>query len=450
MGAGDVPCKVSNLWTVPDSRWEWRKTPCHGISQTNGKGACHLSSPLQVFPDASSFQRNCRKRPDSVQEHNSSPNTHETMWWPDVTCVRHVLPADTTQRREGCQSKTLNATTADLFWPDGSQVDCEEVSQIGQSEKPLNTITGSRATLKRRARRRALAINQNKTEMSVAAEGIDLQPLLSPSMSNVDVAHFQVLTSQLAHPYAAVKLLEGFVTLAFDAQGCRVAQAALDAAGLEVQVDFAKELKGHIQEALRSPFANYVVQKVVELLPPSNVPFIIEELAGEVVQVAKHRYGVRILCRVLEHFPQKAIEGLIGEALDNAVALCHDRYGNYLMQHIMEYGTTEQCATVVRTLLDDAIHFAKEQTGSTLVERALLHFELEERRLLLKALIVDADSFVQLACSRYGCFVVKALLEFPGEVSKEARSILVAATPRLQTSKHAKRLQELLNVNSEV
>jgi len=258
------------------------------------------------------------------------------------------------------------------------------------------------------------------------------------------------MLSELSHPEderraaALPGLREAFARLAFDAQGCRVAQAALDVAGRGEQAELALELRGRILEAIDSPFANYVVQKVVERLPPKMVTFVVEELAGVVVQTAKHRYGIRILCRLLEHCPQEQIGGLIAEALEEAPALCRHSYGNYLIKHIMEHGSAEQRKAVVGTLLRDPLGFASHRTGSTVVERALSHRELAE------ALTRDATSLAKLACCRYGHFVAKALLQLPGKASTEACALLARVSPRLQASKFGKRvLAELATVSAE-
>eukprot|EP00812_Abedinium_dasypus_P012358 NODE_587_length_1459_cov_349.964387.p1 GENE.NODE_587_length_1459_cov_349.964387~~NODE_587_length_1459_cov_349.964387.p1 ORF type:complete len:372 (+),score=83.12 NODE_587_length_1459_cov_349.964387:3-1118(+) len=270
-------------------------------------------------------------------------------------------------------------------------------------------------------------------------------PALCPTLDEaVDVDACEAAVLQLGaneqHSDMVARLCTDFKLLAFDPRGCRVAQAALDAARHEVQVELAMELRGHVLEAIDSPHANYCLQKVIEVLPPSAVGFIIEELMGAASRVAKHRYGIRILCRLLEHCPPKQIECLFAEVLREAAALCKERYGHYVALHILEYGSDAQRASVVRALLSDPFDFARHSNGRTLVEASLLRTELQEGRMLLRALVSDANALVSLACSRHGCFIAKALLRLPAAESAKARWILVQASESLEASKHGRRV----------
>merc|ERR1712070_1226839 len=103
---------------------------------------------------------------------------------------------------------------------------------------------------------------------------------------------------------AAIEALVGSVPdLAFDASACRVVQKALEFAEEEEVVALGLELQGRVREAIRSPHANHVVQKLVEVLPLPSLSFVAEEMLGAGPEIARHRYGCRVLCRLVErHF----------------------------------------------------------------------------------------------------------------------------------------------------
>lgn len=97
------------------------------------------------------------------------------------------------------------------------------------------------------------------------------------------------------------------------AKGCRMVQTALDAADDVERLHLAEELRQHIASASKSACANYVLQRVIQLLRPQACQFIIDELLEvtykkrersgarqdpeEVSSLAKHQYGCRILQR---------------------------------------------------------------------------------------------------------------------------------------------------------
>lgn len=256
---------------------------------------------------------------------------------------------------------------------------------------------------------------------------------------DISAAHFSHMKSQLAgggeERRCAMAALKGnFLRDAFDAQGCRVAQAALDVAGREEQAQFAAELHGHVREALRSPHANYVVQKVVEVLPPALVAFVVEELAGAAVETASHCFGCRALCRLLEHCPHDQTARLVDELLQEGRALCKNTFGNHVVRQILEHGTPEQRKAVAGLLVKEPLALASHKTASCVVEAALRHCAAEDQGALAEALMVDADAVGRLACARYGFYVVRALLGHPG-LGAEARARLEAAAPALQKGK---------------
>jgi len=212
---------------------------------------------------------------------------------------------------------------------------------------------------------------------------------------------------------ASHELIGSFASLAFDAEGCRIAQDALEVAGRDVKVVLALKLRGHIREAIDSPFANYVVQKIIEVLPPVHVQFLVDELIGSATETARHPYGVRVLCRLLEHCPSAMIEELILEITENVSFLCLHKFGTYIVQHVMEHGTPQQCKVVIRALASNALGFSRHRHGSTLIQTALAYPELLEGSGLLEALCQNKDNLNKLAQSRYGSRVLEALSKLP-------------------------------------
>merc|ERR1712232_505280 len=89
--------------------------------------------------------------------------------------------------------------------------------------------------------------------------------------------------------------------LAFDVDGCRVVQLALDVSSQQEASELAAALHGYVRRAITSPHGNYVIQKIIETMPMPMFAFIISELHGHVAEVARHRFGCRIICRLLEH-----------------------------------------------------------------------------------------------------------------------------------------------------
>lgn len=244
---------------------------------------------------------------------------------------------------------------------------------------------------------------------------------------------------------AAVQALRGCVVpLSFDAAGCRAVQLALQLADRKSSAELAEELRGHVGEAIRSPHANYVIQKVIEVLPMAQSSFIAEELCGMGVEVARHRYGCRILCRLLEHSatdmgPIK----LIDEVLAGVGGLCRHSFGHYVIQSILEHGTPEQRHAIAAALRAELARSVQNRNACYVIENALSYCSVEDRQALVEGLLGGGSGrLAALAQHQFGSHVVRALLRMPGEGSQLAMGQLRAASGQLQATKYGRRLLE--------
>jgi len=242
---------------------------------------------------------------------------------------------------------------------------------------------------------------------------------------------------------AALEAIRGNVLrLALDVEGCRALQLALQVASIGTMAELLGELHGHVREALASPHANYVVQKVVEVAPAHLSSFVAAELRGAGAAVARHRYGCRVWVRLLEHsHANTALAGLLEEVLAEARELCKHMFAHYVLQSFLEHGSPELQERVAAVLLEDARGLARHRSASHVVEAALLHCQPETRQRLAGALLGGTvEETLELAQCQFGSFVVKLLLELPGEASREGWRRLRAAAGRLQETSAGLRL----------
>ena len=124
-------------------------------------------------------------------------------------------------------------------------------------------------------------------------------------------------------------------------------QRALDEAeGDAERVALARGLHGNVWSAMRCPHANYVVQKMIAVMRPPSLLFILDELLAEnelaVQHAARNPYGCRILQRLLEHWPQRHLRGVVETLLADAVRLSVHRFANYVVRRMAERGHSAQ------------------------------------------------------------------------------------------------------------
>jgi len=227
--------------------------------------------------------------------------------------------------------------------------------------------------------------------------------------------------------------------LAFEQDGCRVVQLALQVADPWTAAGLAKELQGSLREAAMSLHANHVLQRIIEVLPSKHAAFLVDELRGAAVELAKHCYGCRTLVRAFEYMSHTLRGALADEVLAEAGALAGHRYGHYVLVALLEHGCPGQRA-VIASALRRCLHIVQlnRHTWCRVLEVALLYCETGDQDDLAADLLSTADGVVRLAQSPHGLPVVQALLSRRDSSAALAAGYLRREAPQLRASKYGR------------
>jgi pumilio RNA-binding family len=265
----------------------------------------------------------------------------------------------------------------------------------------------------------------------------------------------QNLLAQLENDGEARKMaldsLRGSVLdLSVDPVGCRAVQLALEVTTQREAADLAIELVGHTRAAIDSKHANHVVQKIVEVLPPSMTSWMAEELLGTAGEIARHHYGCRVICRLLEHSAtERGTYALINELLMETKDLSRHAYGYHVVRCILEHGLPEHRRRVARALCGGLQRNAKHRHASFVVEKALAFCDEHMRTGLAEELLARPENIADLARHQYGRHVVSQLVQIPGDCSQKAIDSIHIMRPQVQATKHGRRLLEQLRPHLE-
>jgi len=238
--------------------------------------------------------------------------------------------------------------------------------------------------------------------------------------------------------------------LSFDAAGCRVVQEALNTASLDEASEIASALRYQIRAAAVCPHANHVVQKVVELLPPSRTEFVVEELRDVVLEMARHSFACRILCRIVEHraaAPQTI--SLINGFLKHAGELLNHFYGHYVLELTLEHGSHGQRTTIVMAILPRLWSAARQSHASHVLIMAL-RFSCDADREALVHGLLQCGPVALLALHKNGCKVVQELLRVPEQEAKPVVAQLLLSEKQLEQSKYGMRVLQDLKSQQEL
>lgn len=213
----------------------------------------------------------------------------------------------------------------------------------------------------------------------------------------------------------ALNAIQGHVKdMSFHSQeSCRVVQLALEKASKPVQRDLVAELKGCVREATRSPYANFVIQKIVEVVPVALTGFIVDEMIGTGQDAARHRCACRVLLRLLEHgdMANPKLNTLFQELLGDAtiVKLSKHPFGTHVIRALFEHGSAEQRQLMGEALLGRFWALGDHLHGSHVIEAAWKYGPVTFQHALCRLAGERPDAFASLGEKRYGSFVVRLL-----------------------------------------
>ncbi|CAE7865557.1 pum [Symbiodinium necroappetens] len=226
--------------------------------------------------------------------------------------------------------------------------------------------------------------------------------------------------------------------------GCRRVQEAIDACSSDQERNaLAQEMAGHVWEAARCPFGNYVLQRFITLLRPRDCQFIIEEISSQgrraASQLARHRYGCRIMQRLLEHLRHEQTMGMVDFLLKEGLQLVRHQYGNFVMQRILSHGTPAQRHSLCQLLLIQASDLATDQNASAVLAKALAHVCPEDKRSLANGLLSQPGLLLAMSKIRHGHQTALALLHvLEGEMLAKALDTMQENLSALSRSRYGR------------
>ena len=229
--------------------------------------------------------------------------------------------------------------------------------------------------------------------------------------------------------------------------GCRRVQEAIDGCGSDHERQgLAMEMVGHVWEAVRCPFGNYVVQRFITLLRPRDCQFIIDEISAQgrraASQLARHRYGCRIMQRLLEHVRHEQVSGMVDVLLREALQLVRHQYGNFVMQRILSHGTPAQRHSLCQLMKPAACDLATDQNGSAVLSKALAHAGPEDKISLANGLLSQPGLLLAMSKTRHGHQTALTLLHvLEGDMLISALETMKGNLPSLSHSRYGRVVQ---------
>jgi hypothetical protein len=326
----------------------------------------------------------------------------------------------------------------------GKCIDCTPIYEIEQNDvadRTIGTCTVQNSISQMKKKDEKECVPPLKTiAMSVAPSSLNSPSKLLESPESCSEVIERLEGCDRSERHELVQWLKKHLKkLAVSKHGCRVAQKTLEVATGSDRDEVIAELADHVQELYESPHGNHVLSRAIEVLPAGKTTFVIEALQGKGLAVSKHRFGCRIICRLIEHAGEAQIKGLMAEILENIESLAKQAYGNFVVQSILEHSASYRHNAVAR-LLAIFPSLCMDRSGSLVAQRILDYCDDNTKQLAIECL--NKENVIEVACSRYGCYVIEQLASMQASFPAALQSahMLSEGVHELQRSEYAQRV----------
>ena len=202
------------------------------------------------------------------------------------------------------------------------------------------------------------------------------------------------------------ELLGNVRRLSRDQVGCRLLQQALDEEGPMAATMILEEGLSFWGEAMVDPFGNYLFQKILEKITPSERVVLVRSVSARLVNASLNLHGTRSVQKVVELC-----------ASDEPIMIAKNKEQSSSSKTVESHETAASILT--RSLTPAAARLCIDSHGNHVIQRILLKLPQQHSHFVFEAV---AASVGDVARHRHGCCVIQRCLDSP---PSDARSHLV-------------------------
>jgi hypothetical protein len=220
--------------------------------------------------------------------------------------------------------------------------------------------------------------------------------------------------------YLLQKIAPSFTSIARDKKGTHSLQAIV--AQIDSPDEFALMktiMSPYVFELSMDPRANYVIQKLINIIPIDSSNFLYQPLFDNFVQVANNSFGLLVLKQMMAKVEQKeALKNKVVELTSiNFEKLIQNPYGNYAIQHIVEYYPKESLL-IMNKIVTKIIPYSSQKISSNVIEKCLTVCDSQFRKRVVDEILKNGR-LGDLMKNKYGNFVTLQLLATSATLDKQ-------------------------------
>ncbi|KPA78394.1 pumillio protein 3 putative (PUF3) [Leptomonas pyrrhocoris] len=213
-----------------------------------------------------------------------------------------------------------------------------------------------------------------------------------------------------------------------DQHGCRYLQRWLDTScdqeAVHVLMD---EIIPHVAELMTDQYANFLVQKLFDIMPDDVRYKVALVAAPQISMIALTPHGTFSVQKMIETISTRDEVEIIREALSkDVVRLVKDAHGNHVIQKVLQRFDFDDKEFIYKAVATDCISVAKNKQGCCVLQRCLEYASPRQNKALVDQVL---SCCLHIAQDPFGNYVLQYILE--AHDSKINDTIALAFLPHL-------------------
>ena len=155
-------------------------------------------------------------------------------------------------------------------------------------------------------------------------------------------------------------------------------------------------------------FANYVIQRLLEIVNPTNKKKMIKELYTKIKELTLHMYGCRVIQKAIDVGDLEDIREHLLELKDELIKCVQDQNGNHVIQKLIEKLPKGEHSEIIKAVKNKVYQLSIHQYGCRAIQRIFEFCTEEEKSAVLKEIYPIVND---LCIDQYGNYVIQNIVE---------------------------------------
>jgi len=217
-----------------------------------------------------------------------------------------------------------------------------------------------------------------------------------------------------------------FVNIAKTPSGTHCLQKLLDYVNNgEMEIAIIKAIRYREKEMAFDEYANYVLQKIVSIIPDTKRIRLNNLIIENSKELALNSNSVFILKKFISTITIKENKNKIIESIKkHFLIISQSPYGNYVIQYLFEVWPMKECETIINEIIDKAIDLATKRYSANIILKSLEFLDIPYKERLIYTLCFSSN-LSDLLNNKYSYYTInKAVIFMDNSMKNKFESYL--------------------------